>query len=198
MHDRFCFLKLLTRKHQFYITLHVRWQSVKLLIILESHNPLWSQPDPIPLQMWQEYPSNSFFLFLFHPFPNTLSINLLRQPFKDCVYAYFFLLIFLEDIRHFLWNHGFPCFGILVASTLDFTLPSNGFPRFTCGATTADLLSASMAAKPFRSCYMCIKIWKFNEYFYIKALLYRTKAKALVSVYRFCWSFTHSLAFSRW
>ena len=63
-----------------------------------------------------------------------------------------------------LCDHWYPCFGLLVTSTLAFKakvdpllvcfLPScNGFLRFTSGATPADLLVVSRAAEPFWSRY---------------------------------------------
>ena len=60
----------------------------------------------------------------------------------------------------FLWSHLYHCFELLVTSALDFKarvdsltcvfhcLSCNRFLRFTSGATPADFLAVSMAAKP--------------------------------------------------
>ena len=57
-----------------------------------------------------------------------------------------------------MWDHWYHCFGLLVKSTLGFwhaSMPaSNGFLRFTFGATPDDLLVASMAANLFCSMYL--------------------------------------------
>ena len=75
----------------------------------------------------------------------------------------------MEDInKSFLWGHWYPCFGLLVMSTLGFKARVSGlhalspvhnrFLRFTSVATPADLLVASMAVEPFYP-FTCIQAW---------------------------------------
>ena len=70
---------------------------------------------------------------------------------------------------HFLSDHWYPCFWLMETSALGckarvdrlvacfaFSPAFNWFLRFTSGATTADLLVASMATKPFQYMYLQI------------------------------------------
>ena len=78
----------------------------------------------------------------------------------------FFLKFIIGGHKSFLWSHWYPCFGPLVTfpwgskpgSTClcAFSLAYSGFLRFTSGMTPADLLAASMGAKPFPSMYLQI------------------------------------------
>ena len=68
--------------------------------------------------------------------------------------------------QFFLWGTNTPVFGLLMTCALGFKarvdplahvlchLVHNGILRFTSGATPAELLVASMAAKPFSSTYL--------------------------------------------
>ena len=71
--------------------------------------------------------------------------------------------IFFEDTSHILWDHWYPCYGLLLTSALGFEargrspclyalFPAcNGILRFTSGVAPADLFVPNMVAEPFRS-----------------------------------------------
>ena len=69
--------------------------------------------------------------------------------------------------KSFSWGHWYPCFGLLVVSALGFKARVDAFfacflacviLRFTSGATPADCIEVSMAAKPYRC--VCKHWWR--------------------------------------
>ena len=104
-------------------------------------------------------------------------------PRADAVHSFLFLKSFWRTHVLF-WDHWYPCFGILVTSPLGFKARVGSalfnffcssecnvhFPRFTSGATCADLLAASSSdavnSKLYYIRFISLRFLSFHGYTY--------------------------------